>query len=206
MTKARDKASTAAQTRSTVASAATTADIWSAGSQIDWTGTSVTTNFPAAPQAGAERTIICAAACSFTASASMLIDGVVSGSTVLCAPLDKIAVIALSTTLFKLTRSRADGLSQVGSGSPTYVNSAMLLTAGSHLVDTSAGTFVLTLPAAPATGLILTFTDAKATWGITNWTLSRNGNTIMGTAVDFTVDVSDQQFSIWFNGTDWRLV
>ena len=50
--------------RATVASHATTADIWgAAGNQIDWTGTATTTAFPAAPQAGAERVLICAGAC-----------------------------------------------------------------------------------------------------------------------------------------------
>ena len=39
--------------RATVASHATTGDIWlAAGNQIDWTGTATTTAFPNAPQGG----------------------------------------------------------------------------------------------------------------------------------------------------------
>lgn len=99
--------------RATVASAATTADIWSAlGNQIDFTGTATVTGFPAALQAGAERTLICAAACTFTAGTNMIIDGVASGSSVTCAANDKMIVRAITTTQFNLTRIRYDGYPQ----------------------------------------------------------------------------------------------
>lgn len=94
----------------------------------------------------------------------------------------------------------------IGAGALVYVNSNTAVVAGAYLVDTSGGSFTLTLPAAPALGATITFIDARATWGSNVFTLARNGKTIMGQAVDFTVNVSDQQFSIWFNGTDWRLV
>lgn len=99
--------------RATVASHATTADIWNAlGNQIDWTGTATTTAFPAAGQAGAWRELICAGACSFTAGANMLIAGVSSGSTVTCAANDVVIVRAITTTQFHLTRYRYDGIQQ----------------------------------------------------------------------------------------------
>lgn len=98
--------------RATVASAATTSDIWNAlGNQIDFTGTATVTGFPAAPQAGAWRELICAGACSFTAGANMLISGVSSGSTVTCAANDIMFVTAITTTQFRLHRFRYDGLS-----------------------------------------------------------------------------------------------
>ena len=99
--------------RATVASHATTADIWgAAGNQIDFTGTATVTAFPSAPQAGASRELICAAACSFTAGANMLIDGIDSGSTVTCAANDIVTVRAISVTQFRLTRQRYDGRPQ----------------------------------------------------------------------------------------------
>jgi hypothetical protein len=102
--------------RVTVASHATTADIWgAAGNQIDWTGTATTTAFPNAPQAGVERVLICAGACSFTAGANMLIDGVASTATVTCAVNDQVIVRAVSTTQFKLSRIKYDGTPQVSS-------------------------------------------------------------------------------------------
>ena len=99
--------------RATVVSAATTADIWNVlGNQIDFTGTATVTGFPDAPQAGASRELICAAACSFTAGANMLIDGIDSGSTVTCAANDVVTVRAISATQFILTRQRYDGRPQ----------------------------------------------------------------------------------------------
>lgn len=97
--------------RAIVASHATTADIWgAAGNQIDFTGTSTVTDFPVAPQAGASRELICAAACSFTAGVNMLIDGVSSGQTVTCSANDVMIVRAITVTQFRLTRIRYDGL------------------------------------------------------------------------------------------------
>lgn len=99
--------------RATVASHATTADIWNAlGNQINFTGTATVTDFPDAPQGGAVRELICAGACSFTAGTDMLIDGVSSGNTVTCAANDVMIVRAISTTQFRLTRIRYDGLAQ----------------------------------------------------------------------------------------------
>jgi len=99
--------------RATVVSDATTSDIWGAlGNQIDFTGTATVTAFPDAPQGGATRELICAGACVFTAGANMLIDGVGSGSSVTCAANDIVIVRAITTTQFRLTRQRYDGLQQ----------------------------------------------------------------------------------------------
>lgn len=99
--------------RATVASSASTSDIWNAaGNQIDFTGTATVTGFPAAPQPGASRELVCGAACSFTAGANMLIDGVTSGGTVTCAANDIVIVRAVSITQFRLTRERYDGKPQ----------------------------------------------------------------------------------------------
>jgi len=96
--------------RATVASHATTADIWgAAGNQIDFTGIATVTDFPDAPQAGATRTLICAAGCSFTASANMIIAGLASGETVVCVTNDKIIVEAVALDQFHLHRIRYDG-------------------------------------------------------------------------------------------------
>lgn len=94
----------------------------------------------------------------------------------------------------------------VGAIGMAYVNGARTLAAGTYLVDTAVATFTLLLPAAPDVGTTITLIDATANWAARNWTLGRNGKTIMGQAADLTVDVKDQQFSIWYNGSDWRLV
>jgi len=99
-------------------------------------------------------------------------------------------------------------LSQIQSlVAPTYVNASRNVGAGVYQVDTIGGsTFTLTLPASPAKGTMLTFMDISLNWFNTNWTLARNGKTIMGQANDLIVNMSDQQFSIWYNGSDWRLI
>lgn len=101
------------EARATVASHATTANIWGAlGNQIDFTGTATVTAFPNALQAGATRELICAGACSFTASANMLIDGVTSGNTVTCSANDTVIVRAISTTQFKLSITKYAGMQE----------------------------------------------------------------------------------------------
>jgi hypothetical protein len=98
--------------RATVASHATTADIWSAaGNDIDWTGTATTTAFPAAPQAGASRRLIIATSgASFTAGANLLIQGVPSGSSITLEAQDEVFIHAITTTQFKLLINKYDGL------------------------------------------------------------------------------------------------
>ncbi|MBF0162758.1 MAG: hypothetical protein HQL88_10780, partial [Magnetococcales bacterium] len=60
----------------TVASAATTAAIWTAlGNIIQFTGSATVTDFPDAPQAGISRMLICAATPTFIHSASLAIQG-----------------------------------------------------------------------------------------------------------------------------------
>lgn len=75
-----------------------------------------------------------------------------------------------------------------------------------YLVDTSVNAVIATLPVAPATGDAITFQDASGTWGVNVLTIGRNGKNIMGLAEDLTVAVSDLQFTVWYNGTEWRLV
>lgn len=104
--------------RATVASHATTADIWgAAGNQINWTGTATTTIFPNAPQAGSERTLVAAGACAFTAGANMLIDGVASAATITLQAGDIVRVLAISTTQFRLNITKYDGTSVASSNS-----------------------------------------------------------------------------------------
>ena len=87
----------------TVASHATTANIWTAdGNVINWTGTETTTAFAAATQAGMRRTLICAGACAITAGASMLIDGIASGTTYTATAGDKFHVTAITTTSWRV--------------------------------------------------------------------------------------------------------
>jgi len=84
----------------TVASHATTSAIWAAaGNVINFTGTETLTDLPAAPQAGAQRTLICAGAVVFTHAGSLTVQG---AATYTAAAGDVIIVTATSTTTFKI--------------------------------------------------------------------------------------------------------
>lgn len=149
--------------RSTVASAATTANIWDAGGQIDWTGTVTCTDFPAAPQAGAERILICAGAASFTAGATMAIAGYAAGKTLTCAQNDIILVRALTTTTFHLTHYR-------------YLLPPQTINQGSLAAGGTADAMTLTTVdgQAPANGNIYMF-RTPGTNTVSNPTLNING-------------------------------
>lgn len=94
----------------TVASAATP-DIWGVnGNVINYTGTTTTTGFTNAPQAGARRTLICAGAVQFTNSANLIVPG---GANYISSAGDRVHVIAVTTTQFRLEISKANGTAVV---------------------------------------------------------------------------------------------
>ncbi|MDO8912293.1 MAG: hypothetical protein Q8N10_03285 [Phenylobacterium sp.] len=102
------------EAKATVASHATTADIWgAAGNLIDFTGTATVTAFPAAPQAGAQRRLLCAGACTFTHGANLILPG---STTFASAAGDIVTVTAVTTTQFRLTIEKASGAPVVGGG------------------------------------------------------------------------------------------
>lgn len=96
-------------TKSTVACAATTADIWTGtGTLIDFTGsTGPVTDFPDAPRAGIQRVLLCASTPTFTHNASQLV--VPGGANYTAAAGDIIIVTAETTTKFRLSIFKADG-------------------------------------------------------------------------------------------------
>ena len=132
---------------STVASA-TTPDIWAAGvaNVIDYTGTATATGFAAAPQAGARRTLVLAAAAVFTAGANMLIDGVASASNFTGAAGDKVHVIAVTTTQFRLSPAKADGTAVVGAASAGQVIQVVNVMDGALATGTTAIPYDDTIP------------------------------------------------------------
>jgi hypothetical protein len=89
------------EARSTVVATATTTPMWDAanGNVQDWTGTPTITNLPAAPQAGARRTVYPAAGTIFTDNANIDVQGD-SNYTVVAG--DKVYIEALTTTTFKV--------------------------------------------------------------------------------------------------------
>lgn len=173
--------------RATVTSHATTADIWNAaGNQINFTGTATVTDFPNAPQGGAERVLICADACSFVASADMTIDGVPLGGTLQCAAGDTVIVRAVSATAFKLSITRYLG----SNGGSDTISSAVDVT----LTSGSARLQIITMTAAGKKVNLPNGTTVPE--GATVFVLHNPGAypySIMGGAGDFVAELKPTQ-------------
>ncbi|HHT9145872.1 MAG TPA: hypothetical protein ACFYD4_09370 [Candidatus Wunengus sp. YC61] len=96
------------QSITTVASHATTAPIWvAAGEFINYTGTATATNFPAAPQAGMHKILICAGASVFTHAGNITVQG---DATFTAEAGDWVYVFASTTTTFKLNILKKTGV------------------------------------------------------------------------------------------------
>ena len=75
-----------------------------------------------------------------------------------------------------------------------------------YLVNATAPGIILTLPLSPVIGDAVVFQDAGSTWGQNIPTLARNGQTIESIAEDLSLNLSDSIFTIWFNGSTWKLI
>ena len=138
------------------------------GGTINYTGTATCTGFTAAPQAGAQRLLVCADAAVFTAGANLLIDGVQSGSNYTAQAGDKLLAIAVTTTQFRLTPLpygawRDDGAVVANATDPTKkvrISAASVATATTRVLTMPNAD--LTLPNAATLGTIPMTTAAGA--------------------------------------------
>ena len=142
--------------RATVASHATTANIWSAtGNEINFTGTATVTDFPDAPQAGVSRILHIASTPTFTHNANITVSG---GATYACRAGDIVLVHSVTTTTFRVTIFPYDYNPQITTGiinaatigkrgvsSMEYLDEYLYatgLTSGSIFVCYGAGLFI----------------------------------------------------------------
>jgi hypothetical protein len=87
-------------------------------------------------------------------------------------------------------------------------NSAYNAVAGDRLmINTSAGSVTITLPASPVLGDTIKFIDAAGTFDFNPMTISRNGQAIMGDNDNLTVNTRNAAFTlVYYNATyGWRL-
>jgi collagen type VII alpha len=82
-------------------------------------------------------------------------------------------------------------------GNHTAVNRQRLL------LNSSSGSFTLTLPAAPATGTYIQLTDG-ANLATNPVTVNRNGSTIESSANNLILDVPNATFEFIYDGTTWQ--
>lgn len=76
------------------------------------------------------------------------------------------------------------------------------------LVNTSAGAVTITLPISPNIGDQIRFIDLAGTFATNNFTISRNGSTIMGLAENMIISVDHSAFGLVYCGTTygWKLL
>jgi len=74
-----------------------------------------------------------------------------------------------------------------------------------YLVDSSAATITVALPASPFQGDFIWLQDAKGTWGTNNITVNNNGSNIVGLNDSLSLDVSDALVILTYIGgtTGW---
>jgi hypothetical protein len=192
--------------RATVASHATAADIWSDGAQeIDFTGTATVTAFPAAPQAGMVRFLHMADAASFTNGANLILPG---GTSYTAKAGDIVTVHAISTTQFRLYVQRNDStvklFSILSSGATTHTPVGDLGDVSRNLYGASFGTtpwqliygdslFVACRTDGTTSSVVKTSPDGK-TWTNRSLTASRDwrvgfdGTSFLAVSVATTTD------------------
>ncbi|MRW88879.1 hypothetical protein GJ699_02655 [Duganella sp. FT80W] len=144
--------------------------------------------------------------------------GTVGAGRAVTANTGKLAAVQGSPTIGHMAVFDANGSLQDGgiagvAAAPTYLNYAnannTVLGPGAYNADTlpaNGGAFTVLLPAAPAIGAALDFTDVSGSWNTNYFTLGRNGNTIEGLSEDFVFNVAGLVFRIEWNGTTWRLI
>lgn len=74
-----------------------------------------------------------------------------------------------------------------------------------YVVSTASNTVTATLPGSPSTGADIYFADGGGNNATNNFTVARNGNTIMGLSEDLTVNTNNASFGLVYNGATWRV-
>lgn len=196
------------EARATVVGNATTSDIWgAAGNKINLTGVITYTNFPAAPQAGANRWLYPTTGSVFTNSATLDILGSVNFTV---AAGDIVYLEAITTTTFKLIpirkngRAVAAGIDFDGVGSETLTRTwTRAATAGKINYINNAGATTQTFP------LASTFSSGQAlafyNFGAGQATFTRQGSDGLiwpGSGTSFILNQNDA-FIAFTDGTSW---
>jgi hypothetical protein len=98
------------------------------------------------------------------------------------------------------------------SPAPQYISTSQSISSGQYAVDTSGvapstGPVSLTLPASPPVGTPIVLYDAEDTWAVNNVTLisGGGGNTINGSALNFTLDVSGASVLLVYKSGNWGI-
>jgi len=124
-----------------------------------------------------------------------------------------------ANTVYQLTGTSGQYVSFDALGNPTAVapvlNQSYVQKSGNYqavagdriAANTSGGTWTLTLPAAPATGTVVTVADSNYSWTTNNLTVAPySGSTIQGSVQNFIGNTSNWQVTFFFTGTTWSII
>lgn len=73
-----------------------------------------------------------------------------------------------------------------------------------YIANTGAGSFTITLPASPQTGNYVIIVD-DGSFGTNPLYVARNGNSIVGTLADLTLDISGVSVTLLWDGGQWNV-
>jgi len=196
---------------------ATTMSIWtgSQGNEMIVTGTTTTTGFSAAPQAGASRVLIANGAWPITAGSNLLVQGVASGSTYTCEAGDIVTVHAITTTQFRLEITKQNGMAtaqEIIQVSKSADYTCVIGDAGKHIFHPSADTTprTFTIPANASVpypvGTVLTFINQNSAGtiaiAITTDTMRLAG---VGTTGSRTLPANGIATALKVTATEWLI-
>jgi hypothetical protein len=114
--------------------------------------------------------------------------------------------IESTLTGFKFPDGTTQATAATGGGAWTKITAnTTATTKKQYVTDTTAGTFIVTLPASPAAGDYVYFMDA-GNWAVNNLTVARNGSTIEASTTDLVLDVRGLMVQLIFDGTTWQVM
>ena len=95
--------------------------------------------------------------------------------------------------------------SGIGGGNPWETISTNTTASNNdrYFIDTSGGAITVTLPASPSVGDQVKFADVAGTFDTNNLTIARNGEDIMNSATDMTVDERYAAFTLIYSGATY---
>ena len=111
--------------------------------------------------------------------------------------------------LTQLGRSKKVFLNTIrafASTSWTIVTASTTAAAGNRLaLDTSRGTFNVSLPGSPNAGDGIELADPNGSWQANSPVLLQNGHTIEGLSEDMTLSLNRARVVLLYDGTTWRV-
>ena len=105
---------------------------------------------------------------------------------------------------YKAADNTVQKIKAAGSGWQLKTSNYTAVTGNNLITNTTAGSFTITLPAAPQLGDTITIGDG-ADWATNALTVARNGSTIEGLAEDFVLDVKGAQAVFVYDGSTWQV-